>query len=261
MIPIAHDGRWGGRLTGRPLPDDPAPDDLLPSLRDEVSRGWRERSAAELQTSAIMSVVHEDVVALQPGGSLAKLAARAVDDERRHAEICRLVASRYAGTDLSPPVLSPVVVPRYAGAPEEVERLLRVVTQCSIGETIAAVFLEASLAATRGVLVRAATRELLRDDIDHARIGWALLAGSSATLRRSLEPWILPAVQACVRLWSTETPCLSLPGAREHGLPSLADVANAARHAAVTVIVPGLDLMGIESTGLTAWAKSGCPVP
>ena len=259
MISVAADGRWDGRLTGRPLPDDPAVDDLSPSIRDAVSRGWQERAAAELQTSAIMSVVHEDVLALQPGGRVAQLAARAIDDERRHAEICRRVASRYAGTTVATPVASPVVVPRYAGASEEVERLLRVVAQCSIGETIAAVFLEASLGSTRGLLAGAATRELLGDDIDHARIGWGLLAGSSATLRAGVEPWILPTIQAYVRLWSTETPCASVPGVREHGLPSAADVADAARRATVEVIVPGLNRVGIMPQALAGWVANGCP--
>jgi|CZKU01.1.fsa_nt_gi hypothetical protein len=250
MIAVAGDGRWGGRVTRRPLPDDPALDTLSPSLRDTVSRGWFERAAAELQTSAIMAVVCQDVVALRPGSEAARLAARAVDDERRHAEICRQVASRYAGTDLALPVESPVVVPRYDGASEEVERLLRIVAQCSIGETIAAVFLEASLEAARGPLARAATRELLGDDVQHARIGWALLAGCSATTRRGVEPWLLPMLRGYVRLWSAATPYTSMPGVREHGLPTPEDVAAAARRATVEVIIPGFDLLGVTPRGL-----------
>ena len=120
MTAVAGEGRWGGRLTGRPLPDDLALDNLAPALRNTVSRGWYQRAVAELQTSAIMSVVCQDVVALQPGSHAARLATRAVDDERRHAEIYRQVASRYAGTDLTLPAASPVVVPRYDGASEEV---------------------------------------------------------------------------------------------------------------------------------------------
>jgi hypothetical protein len=260
MTAVAGEGRWGGRVTNRPLPDDLALDTLSPALRDTVSRGWCQRAAAELQTSAIMSVVCQDVVALQPGSHAARLVARAVDDERRHAEICRQVASRYAGTDLALPLESPVGIPRYDGAPEEVERVLRIVAQCSIGETIAAVFLDASLEAARGPLARAATRELLGDDVEHARIGWALLAGSSATTRRGVEPWLLPMLRGYVRLWSEATPCASEPGAREHGLPTPADVAMAARRAMVEVIVPGFGLLGIKPRGLDEWAASGCPV-
>ena len=121
-------------------------------------------------------------------------------------------------------------------------------------------FLEASLEAARGSLARAATRELLGDDVEHARIGWALLASSSATTRKGVEPWLLPMLRGYVRLWSTATPCASDPGAREHALPTPADIAMAARRAMVDVIVPGFELLGIKPRGLVEWTASGCPI-
>ena len=53
-----------------------------------------------------------------------------------------------------------------------------------MNETTAGVFLEVCLAHAEGALAKAALSELLSDEIDHGRIGWAHLAAVDAATRR-----------------------------------------------------------------------------
>jgi len=165
--------RWDGRLTGRPLPvEDPTIDALSPAQREEVSAHWLERGAAERRVGDAFAVIHQVLVEASADPALVNLAARAVDDESRHAELSRVVASRYAGRELSNPPSLKLSVPAHQGATPALRRSLWIMGQCVLNETFASCVLESSLRVTNAPLARAALRELLSDEIDHARIGW-----------------------------------------------------------------------------------------
>jgi hypothetical protein len=104
------------------------------------------------------------------------LADRAIDDETRHEELSRVVASRFAGKELPLPAPLKLEVPEHRGASPELRDTLHIVGQCVFNETTAGAYLETSLALAKGELARCALRELLSDEIDHGRIGWAHLA-------------------------------------------------------------------------------------
>src|SRR6187549_3757467 len=165
--------RWCGRLTSRSLPEhDPMLAALTDEQRAQLVAVWLSRAASERRVADAFRVIHG---ALQSAGSdpvLIALAARAVDDEHRHAELCRVVASRCAGRELEPPARLTLVTPEHRGAPAELVSTLHVLGHCAMNETFASAFLEASVGMTDAPLGRAALRELLSDEIDHARIGW-----------------------------------------------------------------------------------------
>src|SRR4051812_22072839 len=62
------------------------------------------------------------------------------------------------------------------------------------------------LAHARGPLVLSALRELLSDEIDHGRIGWAHLAALDRSTRNEVSRWLLPMTYLNPRLWQKETP-------------------------------------------------------
>jgi hypothetical protein len=130
-----------------------------------------------------------------------------------------------------------------------------------LNETTASAFLEACLTHARGGVARAALRELLSDEIDHGRIGWAHLASLSASVRAELSPWLLPMAFLNLRTWREQSP--DDPRHRDvwtlHGvLP--ASVTHAALVDALrTLIVPGFKDLGFHTRAVEAWLDEGAP--
>ena len=94
-------GRWGGRLTNKPLPElDADIDALEPKLRERLASLWHIRSAMERRVGDSFSVVLGALERKRTNPQLIELARRAVDDEYRHEELSRHVASVYAGREM-----------------------------------------------------------------------------------------------------------------------------------------------------------------
>src|SRR5204863_1917294 len=133
------------------------------------------RAASEGVVSESFRVMAASLAALHAPDELVALAARGIDDELRHAELCHHVASRVAGQALEPPAPLPFALPAI-NAPEELRHSLYVLGHCALNETTASAYLRIALADASGALAHAALRELLSDEIDHSRLGWAHLA-------------------------------------------------------------------------------------
>jgi hypothetical protein len=253
----SHDGRWSGRLTSRPLPKE---DDSLSALtgdeRGRLAEIWLARAAMGGTVSASFAVIRDALVALRANAALVELAERAIDDERRHAAICRAVASRFAGATLSAPAPLPLVVPRLDGASPEMRHALHIVGQCVLNETTASAFLETCLSQARGSLARAALRELLSDEIDHARIGWTYLATASSAIREQVGRVIVSLARANLAVWR-ETPRLygASPALAAHGAPSHEAIEAALLDALKDIVVPGLETVGVASGALREWIR------
>jgi hypothetical protein len=253
--------RWGGRLTGRPLPShDPEIEALSDAQREQLVDTWLGRAASERRVADAFSVVHAALCARGAGGALTGLAVRAVDDEHRHAELSRVVASRFAGRALDPPPRLTLVVPAHPGASPALTLSLHVLGHCAMNETFASAFLEATLAGTRGALAKVAVRELLSDEIDHARIGWAYLAAMSQDERAELADWLPHLVSANLRMWrSAPRPYPTDPVLHRHGAPSASAVEDALCAAIRDLILPGLERYALPTAALRAWLARGAP--
>jgi hypothetical protein len=255
-------GRWGGRLTKRPLPSyDPSIEALEPDDRRAIAQVWIARAAMERRVADAFEVIRGALSRRRAAPAFIALAERAIDDEYRHAELSRVVASRFAGTELAPPRRLSLELPRHAGATPALRDTLYVVGQCVLNETTASAFLEVCLAHARGELARTALRELLSDEIDHGRIGWAHLASLARPLRAEVGRWLLPMAFLNLRTWRAHSP--HDPRHRDawtlHGAPP-ADVTDAALVDALrTLIVPGLEELRIPTDALRAWLDDGAP--
>jgi hypothetical protein len=255
-------GRWSGALTSRPLPEhDDAIDVLEDADRRDLAIVWRARAASELRVARSFQVMTGALDTLAAPRELQDLAARGIDDEHRHAQICVTVAARFAGHDIEPPDELPFAPP-VLDAPAPLRHVLAVVGHCALNETTASAFLEAALAEASGALARAALRELLADEVDHGRIGWALLATLPPALRAELAPWLLPLVRANLRAWR-QTPRFTLdrPAFAAHGAPSGATVERALRTAIEQLIVPGFARMGLPIAAIVRWSHAGMDGP
>ncbi|HEX5100776.1 MAG TPA: hypothetical protein VFV94_14800 [Polyangiaceae bacterium] len=246
--PKLERGRWCGRLTRRPLPEhDPEIEQLSASRRAALAELWLARAASERRVADAFAVVTSDLASLEAPPELIALARRAVDDEHRHAELARLVASRYAGHELEPPPLLPLVVPEHAGASPRLAWTLHVVGHAAMNETFASAYLEASLALTRAPLARAAVQALLSDEIDHARIGWAHLASLRDTERREITPWLPSLLASNLAMWrAMPRPTLAGDDSSRHGVLSAAGVERALDTAVRDLVLPGLARFGLQ---------------
>lgn len=252
-------GRWGGRLTAHELPErDESLDLLSPAHRRELAEHWLERAASERRVADSFKVIRDTLKEAGADAALIALAARAVDDEYRHAEIARRVASRFAGEELPAPARLPFSAPEHRGASPELKRVLWVVGQCCLNETFASAVLEASLQVSKGALARAALRELLSDEIDHARIGWAFLAGRSAEERAQVAARMVSLTRANVAMWR-DTP-RAYPSDGEllaQGALSRELIESAVLAAVRDLVIPGFSQLGMPTRALERWLAAG----
>ena len=252
-------GRWGGRLTSRPLPED---DDTLAKLSDADRRClvevWLGRSATERRVGDAFEIIRDTLTELHAAPELVAMAARAVDDEHRHAELCRYVASRVHGSELDAPPPLALEIPAHPGAGEELTRTLHVVGMCALNETMASAFLETCLLGATAPLAHAASRELLSDEIDHSRIGWAHLASTTEAIRKGVGRWILPLTRGQLRLWrASARTYASNDTLTAQGAPSKERIDAALVGSVRDLVIPGLDALGIGTRVLTEWLSAG----
>jgi hypothetical protein len=253
-------GRWSGRLTQRPLPGvDPELEALSKANRERLAHVWLYRAATERRVADSFEVIEASLRRRGAPEPLVALAARAVDDEYRHTELSRVVASRFAGRELAAPARLPLELPRHEGASDALRDTLFVVGQCVLNETTASAFLESCLDHARGALARAALRELLSDEVEHGRLGWSYLAWLDASERAAVGPWLLPMAYLNLKLWRDETPedPAHVAALTEHGAPPAATIHEALVGALHALIVPGLKQLRMRTAPLEAWLADG----
>jgi len=239
-------------------------DDELDGLDDapraELVAVWLGRAASERRVADAFEVIRDALTELRAPSELAMFATRAVDDEYRHEELSRQVASRFAGRELEPPPRLTLVVPEHPGADGELLHTLHVLGHCAMNETFASAFLETSLAFTKAPLARVAVLELLSDEIDHARLGWAHLGSLDDARRRAVAPWLPSMVRANLKMWrNTPRPYSTDPLVHRHGAPPADAVETALKGAISDLMIPGLERFGLPTGPLRAWLADGAP--
>ena len=259
-IEYGADGRWGGKLTQRALPaDDPSIDRLTARERARLAETWLVRAAMERRVADSFAVIAGALERRGASRELVAIANRAIDDEHRHTELSRLVASRFAGRALPMPSRLHLEVPAHAGATPALRDTLHIVGQCVLNETTASAFLETCLTHATGPLAKSALRELLSDEVEHGRMGWTYLAATDEAIRREVGRWILPMAFLNLRLWKSESP--HDPEHRDvytaHGAPPARVLHAALQDALVTLIVPGLKELRVPTAALERWIDAG----
>lgn len=260
MIAVSPTGRWGGRVTCRALPD--SRDELAsldPALRRELARVWWTQSATERRVASSFAIVHGALRDLGAEPPLVALAERAIDDEHRHAALCLDMAQRLAGDDVAePPPLPPRRPLHREAADDDERRALFVIGQCALNETFANGYLSAALRDTASPLARAAIRELMRDEIDHSRLGWAYLATLPEARRARVSDWLVPLTITNLREWHESATTHAVAYAA-HGVPRGDDVREALAEVVRDVLLPGFEHVGLDVRALARWARAGMP--
>ena len=219
---------------------------------------WLVRERTEREARELFAGLAADLGALDVDPVLGQMARQAAADEGRHARRCRALVARFAAPAAPPAPLPPRRL--QLGPPElPIARraLYASVALSCVTETLAtALLLELRRRATDAT-VRATLHEVLRDEVDHARLGWAHLA---AVARTGTAAWLAPHVPAMLRaaLGGQIAPVdggAPDPDLSGYGLLPHAEVFRVVRAVAAEVLFPGLERFGID----TAEARASLP--
>ncbi len=232
------------------LPDRDASLEALTEVeRAALVRHWQRRAGSEQRIGLAFRQMVPLLRAVGATPIVLGLLELSAADELRHAEICIAMAERYAGAQVTLAERDSVALPSFGAADERLEAALLVAGTCCVNETLATVWLEQSLAASSTPLSVFANRAHLRDEIDHARLGWAHLASDAldADLREALAECIPRLLSANLPLWLEPDPFIPLAGIAGHGQPPHAEVERAIQHAVSELLLPGFAHVGLAS--------------
>jgi hypothetical protein len=219
--------------------------ELGSAARHVLGTLWARRAEGELHAAATFSGLYRDCQVFGVDAGITQLCERAVEDERFHGELSLLVAEHYCGAPLASPV--PVASAlRFESCAAEVAPALRFLLQAALSETIAVVYLRQCHREATSRLVRAAVRELLHDEIDHARLGWAYVATavSRPAVRGSLCRELASMLAVVSDAWAKPHSPGEYP--LGHGVLSELHTRALTEEAIQSIVLPGLARFGIE---------------
>lgn len=225
--------------------DDASVDALDIRTRNRLSRRWEERIRSELEVGLAFADLAQRLCEVNADAKVLQMTREAAEQERRHAEICHRLAERYGARTVSMPALERVA-PRFGYDDERLEVLFEIAGMCCVNESIAAVWLRRCAELAETPLARTVNQLHLREEVMHARLGWAHLASSAvdAAMRRELGGRLDGVIAVNVAQWVAEEKHLG-EGVPEHGYPSVADTRALVAHTVRTIVRPGFAHVGV----------------
>jgi hypothetical protein len=215
---------------------------------------WSFRAGAELEAAARfrrLATLLRDTGARSVVVDMARAAA---DDELRHHVRCRALAQRFGASvaSSSEPTAAPL---RTNGCTPAEQVLYETVAMGCVTETLStALLLEMRTVATDDE-VRDTVDEILRDEVEHARLGWAHVAAEVSRRDLAYLGPQLPAMLAHTvhaEIFAEHDDVDATPLAGLGALPR-------SRRCALfvqcmrQVVFPGLALHGVDTTAADAW--------
>jgi hypothetical protein len=241
--------------THRALPADPALVTLPDEVRAAVAATWRSRARNELSTSTVFASLTRSLVGIGAPHAIVRQAAIAVSDEVRHAEICEYVAQAYwskgPALERSPVAPEP---PALDGERGEIEAAAYLIMHSCLNEGVACVYLQRCLAEARFELARAAVRDILEDEVEHARMGWSLLASNAMppSWRSGVAGALPDLLERVAQAWTAHDAATPVSPAG-HGNVEASAMPEVVRGACEELIFPGFDFVGVDTRAARAW--------
>lgn len=234
--------------------EDPLIAQLDPDAALAIGQLWQGRATSELRVGAQFQRLTRELRAQSASLELCARLEQAAVDEAHHAELCSTMASRYGvvAATAHPGEAPPLV--RFGDADERLSLLLHVVLLSCINEGVSTFYLRDAMKHSRVKVARAALRQLLSDDVQHARIGWTHLASPAVTgADKKLLALALPTLLRLSRETWTTVPARSEPWFVEHGCPGLAVAQRAFSDAVRELVLPGMGHVDVDVAPATRW--------
>ena len=188
--------------------------------------------------------------------ALVEVAARASQDETRHASRCEdILRSRHA--PVPPPETRLLEYAPSTLTPEQ-RLTYEVVAQSCVSETESMATLVTLLDEAREETLKSVIHELARDEVQHARLGWGYLAWIRERLDLSFLGILLPGMAA-----GSAGPDLfrsALPGTDDPTLYRSGVVPHSERQRIYletleSVVIPGMGEHGVDISPLRLWVE------
>ena len=229
--------------------------------RTSIARTWAERAQAELGAAQRFRALAAALPALDVSPQLISLALSAAVDEDEHAYLCANMARELGHSTGFEALNHPgrVEMRSWHQRADDGERvLLDVVLQCCITESMNATLLTAIYEHAHASSARDLIRQILKDEVKHGQLGWAILHDVSermdlALVSEYLAEMLSLAVRDELFLPSLEaSECNTyavgvMP--RQHRLEHFCEALEA-------VLKPGFEHFGIETSGIDQWLDS-----
>jgi hypothetical protein len=219
---------------------------LSAEQRGRLFAYWIDRASGELTTALTFQFMLEDLRKEAAPPALLGLARGAIGDERRHVDWCLRWARLVDDVSPARAALGGTEPLSFDGASARDDRLLRTVFGCCFSETVAVHVLLASHAHIALESVRRLNQQHLKEEMGHARLGWALLGWSGLTARdRQMIRTYVPEMTQITRTVWQSTPRPADERLEQLGFLSSRIVDGACDDAFTSVILPGLDYLGV----------------
>jgi hypothetical protein len=227
-------------------------------VRARVAGTWAFRTRAEIEAAARFARMATELAEIGATDVVARGAKEAAADEERHRDLCARLAARWGEPNALQHVPPRERIGRSGMDPRD--RLLwEVVAVCCVSETMNTSLMTRCLEVAKDAEIRATLDELLKDEVNHARLGWAHLAAERAAGRGEFLRDVLPLVlEASVEPgflqgqphvpWTDEL--------YDYGeLPS-PELVQIYRDTLNLVVFPGLDATGVDTSKGRAWLEA-----
>jgi hypothetical protein len=226
-------------------------------LREWAGRAWRFRCGVEREANLRFARLAGWLDGAGFPEPIVALARRASSDEQRHALHCaRLSEERGVSVADLPPAAPAVLAP--AGFPLRAAVLYEAVAACCVTETGSVGVLTALLGSVHGGPVRRVLRELTADEVNHSRLGWAVLAaerdrGTGSLLGPHIPAMLEGSIDA--DLFQPGTPEQEDEELLDHGVLPRSLQREVFTRTALEVVLPGLDAGGVDTAPARRWLE------
>jgi hypothetical protein len=214
--------------------------------RRTLALRWMDRASNELLTSTVFAELYRNLVALGAPAPILSVAASAIADELNHAELCQAIADHYGDRGDLPlrhQVSEPVA---FVGCNARETALLHVILHSCLNEGIAVAYIQECKQQARATFVRKALHQILKDEVQHARIGWGVLSWSSSSQRAMIAEALPELVRTVRRLWEASLPGDQANPVKGHGCLSLPEIVTLSRNTLCDLLLPGFAHLGID---------------
>ena len=221
-----------------------------------IAQVWSVRHGVETGASLRFAALSQGMRAAGAPATLVDLASRAAADEIRHASHCADIL-RACGAEVPAPETRLLFFgPRDLG-PEQ-RLTYEVVAQSCISETESMATLVTLLDAASDAHLKVVLQELARDEVQHARLGWAYLGWAKDRFDLSFLSAFLPAMAAAATgddLFRSGPPEADDPGLLSGGVVPKRDRRRIYLETLHSVVIPGFEEFRIDTGPLRQWAE------
>ena len=234
---------------------------------DEVRRiaaeGWAFRWRVEREAELRFARLAKRLAADGAPEAVVALAQKASADEAVHTRLCAELAARFGlPVDGSAPVEVPEVAPA-ALKPHEA-LTYEVVAACCVTETESTGVLTTLLGADPEPEVREVLHVIARDEVDHARLGWAHLASVQTSLDLAFlgrwVPVILSGTVSDTLFQPAKSEALESPGLLRFGVLPHGQKRQVFARMLREVVFPGLSHFGVDVAPAQTWLQARAPI-